>query len=142
MSAIVRGESDKISALSAGLPAIPSPAAFSKNGAKAIAALDFFKAAAGLYEDAEKLRTYSLNEAGGIKIPLFFEKSIKSRLNILDKAADLLERIYSIQEHQRFFEAIMAFVLDEEPAVQKRLMAKLHKANSQIGAVVDFPLNR
>lgn len=135
MSALVRGEPDKISSLSAGLPAPPSAAAFAKNGTEAIAALDFFRAAAGLFEDAEKLRAYSLNSAGEIKIPLFFEKSIKSRLDILGKAADLLERIYSIQEQQRFFKAIEEFVMDEPPDVQRRLVGKLRAVGSQIGTV-------
>lgn len=134
MAATVRGEPDKAAALSAGLPAMPSPAAFARNGGQAVAALDFFKASAGLFEDAEKLRAYSLNADGGIKIPMFFEKSIKSRLDILDKAAGLLERIYSIQEQQRLFDTIIAFVAEEEPSVQKRLIDKLHAAKSQIGA--------
>ena len=119
------------------LPATPSPSYLAAKGAEAEASINFLGRINQLYTDAEKLRTYSLNADGNIRIPLFFLQSIKVRRDLLQTGLATLQEVYDLRQVQAMHDAIIEAVGEVSPEVQRRVIERLHKLNRERGITID-----
>lgn len=119
------------------LPATPSPSYMAANGAEAEASINFLGRINTLYADAEKLRDYSVNDAGGIKMPLFFSQSIKLRQSLLATALATMQEIYDLRKVQGFNDAILEAIAEESPETARRIVERLHRLDRERGITID-----
>ena len=115
------------------LPVAPSPDYIARNGEKGLQNIDYLEAINGLFQDSLKLREYSLNKDGGIRIPAFFEKSIRSRLDVLNTGASLLQQVYDLRRMEAFYQAILEEIGKESTELQHRVIARLARLNEATG---------
>jgi hypothetical protein len=119
------------------LPATPSPAYMASKGAEAEASINFLGRINNLYEDAEKLRAYSLNAEGNIKMPLFFSQSIKLRSDLLKTGIQTLQEIYDLRHMQGMYDAIVEAIGEASPDVQRHVIERLHRLNRERGISIE-----
>ncbi len=119
------------------LPATPAPAYMASKGAEAEASINFLGRLNQLYEDAEKLREFSMTPEGKIKIPMFFSQSIKLRGDLLRTGITTLQEIYDLRMVQGFHDAIIEAIGEASPEVQKLVIDRLHRLNKERGITID-----
>ncbi len=126
------------------LPAAPSPAYVSREGARAMANLDFTAEIGRLYSDAEALRTYSVtkDDAGNerIKNPLTFDRSVARRVSILETGLKALQELWDLRMMQSFYDSIIAEIGAESPEVQQRILKRLAELNQRTGMTMSMRL--
>jgi hypothetical protein len=120
------------------LPATPSPAIVAEKGGDEIGAqVNFLARLEHLYQDAEKLRNYSMamGEDGSEKIknPHFFTISIKQRRDLLETAIHAMQEVYSLERMQQFYNIIIEEVGKVDKNLQKDILKRLREVNNQYG---------
>lgn len=114
----------------------PSPAVVAKHGDEAFRGFDYLKEVGALYDDAKLLRDFSMTADGKIRIPAYFEKSIARRENILDTAASLMERFFSIETTENFYRILLEEVGAADKDTQIRVLKRLHTLQKNIGVYI------
>lgn len=124
--------------------ATPSPAVVAKHGDDAFRGFDYLAEVGSLYKDAKMLREFSVSPEGKIRNPIYFEKSIARRENILDTAASLMERFQNIETADAFWKVIVGAIgeadKDTQIKIQKRLVATLRGIGAVIPALAGYEL--
>ncbi len=114
-----------------------SPAQVAKEGARAFTSWDLLGAAQDLYRDAELLRDHAArkDEDGKVRIasPKTLAGSVRLRNDLLETCLKLLERAYEVERTRHFYEALVAEVSAESPAVIERIVARLTAINERMG---------
>lgn len=127
------------------IPAAPSPAYMAREGAGADRSIDFLAGLHGIWADAQLLREYAMAKDADapngekIKNPMFFEKSIKARLDVMDSGLRVMQEIWDLRYQQRFYDAIVDIIVTElapHPEVQLRVMRKLKALNDRQGMTI------
>jgi hypothetical protein len=119
------------------LPATPSPAYLSSKGAEGEASMNFLGRLNLLYAEAEKLRDYSLNSEGGIRMPMYFHNSIKLRRDILQTGLSTLQEIYDLRKVQEIHDAILEAIGEVSPDVQRKVIDRLRRLDRERGITID-----
>ena len=123
----------KPEAIKAHLPAAPSPDYIARHGEEGLRQFDFMRELTILFDDALLLREYALNNEGKIKIPMFFEKSIRLRGDILETGLTAAKEVFDLQRIEAFHEAILEEIRQVSPECAHRIIERLHKMNTQFG---------
>jgi hypothetical protein len=114
-----------------------SPARVAKEGKRAFAGWDMLGAAQALYRDAELLRDHAArtDEDGQVRIasPKMLAGSVRLRNDLLETCLKILERAYEIERTRQFYDALIAEVSAESPAVVERIVARLTALNERMG---------
>ncbi|MFD3263178.1 hypothetical protein [Phenylobacterium ferrooxidans] len=127
------------------IPAAPSPAYMAREGAGADRSIDFLAGLHGIWADAQLLREYAMAKDADapngekIKNPMFFEKSIKARLDVMDSGLRVMQEIWDLRYQQRFYDAIVDIIVTElaaYPDVQLKVMRRLKELNDRQGMTI------
>ncbi len=127
------------------IPAAPSPAYMAREGAGADRSIDFLAGLHGIWADAQLLREYAMAKDAAapngekIKNPMFFEKSIKARLDVMDSGLRVMQEIWDLRYQQRFYDAIVDIIVSDlapYPEVQLKVMRKLKDLNDRQGMTI------
>jgi hypothetical protein len=86
---------------------------------------DLLAAFHSLFADAERLRAHCLDGDGGLRNPVIFDRSIRTRLKLLRQAVKLEQQILNVTAQQTFYEALVAEIAAESPEVHRRLITRL-----------------
>jgi hypothetical protein len=86
---------------------------------------DLLAAFHSLFADAERLRAHCLDGDGGLRNPVIFDRSIRTRLKLLKQAVKLEQQILNVTAQQAFYEALVAEIAAESPEVHRRLITRL-----------------
>lgn len=132
------------SSVAKNLPAIPPPSYISTapNAGKSI---DYLAALHEVYEDIEIMRAWAsvIDPDSGkrlIKNPVYFDTSIKRRLEVLQTGLSLTREIWDLKLMGNFFDEVIAIIVDEiapiEPLVARRVMLRLQDLNAKRGMTV------
>jgi hypothetical protein len=92
---------------------------------------DLLAAFHSLFTDAERLRAHCLDGDGGLRNPVVFDRSIRTRLKLLKQAVKLEQQILNVTAQQAFYEALIAEIAAESPKLQRRLINRLRGFSSQ-----------
>jgi hypothetical protein len=96
--------------------------------------VDYLAAYRQLFADVILLRHSALNADGSVRLPTIFDRSIKTRLALIVRAAKLMNQIYSLRNVQMFFDALILEIASESPDLQRRLLARLQQLGDRGGA--------
>lgn len=113
-----------------------SPAVVAKHGDDAFTGFDYLKEVGELYADAKQLRSFSLGTDGKIRNPAFFEKSIARREDILETAATLMERFFSIETNEHFYRILLEEIGAADKETQIRILKRLHHLQNHVGVFI------
>lgn len=116
--------------------ATPSPATVAKHGDDAFRGFDYLAEVGSLYKDAKMLRDYSVNAEGKIRIPVYFEKSIARRENILDTAASLMERFLTIETTDSYWRIILEEIGAADKDTQIKILKRLGAIQKNLGVLL------
>lgn len=115
------------------LPAAPSPDYITTSG-RASGNLDFMRELERLYEDAEKLRTFAMDEkTGRIKLPKYLAQSINLRNGLLQTTLKAMQEVWDLRRMTEFYDAVINAVAEESPECAGRIMERLKKLNAETG---------
>ena len=128
---------EDVRAAGGSLPATPSPAYLAENGAEGEANINFLGSFQQLYREAEKLRDYSLNADGNIRIPLYFQNSINLRRNLLQNYLEVFQQVYDVKRMEAFYESIIEEIGKVSPDVQKAVVERLHRLDRDRGITIN-----
>jgi len=113
------------------LPVAPPPAYIDQYPGKSVRSLDILGRMDELYEDAKKLRNYSLSEEGKVKSPKFLAESIKIRRDLLESALEAVKEVYNLERMEEFYRVIQEEIMAESPEVGARIIDRLRRANEK-----------
>jgi hypothetical protein len=114
------------------LPAAPSPDYVGKPGAAGN--MDFMQRLESLYQDAETLRKFSMDDkTGRIKLPKYLTQSVSLRQKLLETALKAMQEVWDLRRMQAFYDSVLEEIAKESPEVAMRIMERLKKLNSEIG---------
>jgi len=133
----IRDVVDEVRTAGGSLPAMPSPAYIAAAGAEGLDTLRYMGCIHQLYEDALLLRAYALNADGKIRIPAFFERSIRLRRDILQTGLDAQQEVYDLQKMQEMQNAIIEAVGEASPEIQKKVIDRLRRLDRERGITVN-----
>lgn len=125
------------------LPAAPPPEYIAEKPAEARRNIDFMSRLENLYSDAEMLREFSVTKTEDgekIRVPLFFEKSIRLRADLLDSALQALAQVWDLQRMQRLHDLILQEIGKADPETQKRITAALKELDDKVGITMEARL--
>lgn len=120
------------------LPAAPSPSYVDKKGAAGN--MDFMQRLESLYEDAETLRKFSMDQSGRIKLPKYLTQSVSLRQKLLETALKAMQEVWDLRRMQAFYDSVLEEIAKESPEVAMRIMERLKKLNSEIGMTFEARL--
>ena len=104
--------------------------------------IDFLAGITRVYADAERMRAFSMkddpNDPDGesIKNPMYFDASIKRRLDVLTGAVQVMREIWDLQRMEDFYNAIIDVIGEVDPTTQVKLMTKLKDLNAKHGMTI------
>lgn len=119
--------------VAAHLPAAPSPEYIARNGAAGLRQFDIMRELHVLFADALMLREFSLNNEGKVRIPMFFERSIKLRTDILETGLDAAREIWDLERIQSFHQAIVDAIREVSPEVAHAIVERMHAVSREHG---------
>jgi hypothetical protein len=96
--------------------------------------VDYLEVYRQLFADVMALRRSAMNADGSVRLPAIFDRSIKTRLALIARSVKLTNQIYSLQNVQMFFDALILEIQLESPDLQRRLLARLQQLGDQGGA--------
>lgn len=121
------------------LPAAPSPSYVDKKGAAGN--MDFMQRLESLYDDAETLRKFSMDEkTGRIKLPKYLTQSVSLRQKLLETALKAMQEVWDLRRMQNFYDIVLENISQESPECAMRIMERLKKLNSEIGMTFEARL--
>lgn len=121
------------------LPAAPSPSYVDKKGAAGN--MDFMQRLESLYEDAETLRKFSVDDkTGRVKLPKYLTQSVSLRQKLLETALKAMQEVWDLRRMQAFYDSVLEEIAKESPEVAMRIMERLKKLNSEIGMTFEARL--
>jgi hypothetical protein len=119
------------------LPAPPSPDWLAKNGDHGRGQLDLMGRLQRLFDDADRLRTFSLSPDGkGVRNPLYFVQSASLAEKLINTALRAWREVYDLQRTQDFYNAIIEEIAAESPDCAKRIMGRLARLDAEFGMTV------
>jgi len=134
----------KREAINAGLPAVPPPDHLMRDMSRARVNIDFMKEFGDLMQDAHLVRDWSskINEDGKreIKNPVYFEKSVRLRVDIMDSYVRTMREVWDLQKAGDFFRVLTKIIGDADPELQRELMARLEEEAQKHRMVLDMNL--
>lgn len=142
----MRDASDAAAALSVSrnLPAVPPPEFIARHGIRrARKNIDFLDAVNDLWADVLKLREFAIVEDAAaedgwkIKNPVYFDTSIKRRLDVMDTALEVMREVWDFHFVETFSEEVVKIFVEElrgHPELQQRIAARLDELNERRGA--------
>jgi len=86
-----------------------------------------------LFADALMLREFSLNNEGKVRIPLFFEKSIRLRTDILETGIGAAREIWDLERIQVFHQSIVDAIREVAPEVAHAIVERMHAVSREHG---------
>jgi hypothetical protein len=104
--------------------------------------IDFLAAISQVFADAEKMRAFSVKpdesaaDGEAIKNPVWFDASIKRRLDVLTGAVQVMQQYWDLQRMEDFYTAIIDVIGEVDPETQRRLMVKLSELNARHGMTI------
>jgi hypothetical protein len=126
------------SAVSRNLPATPPPEYITRRGAAATRNIDFLTTLSEVVGDIELMREYSSEMKDGarkIKNPMYFDISIKRRLDVMETAIRIMQEVWDLERMEGFYYEIIDIISSEilpiEPAIAKRIMTRLQALNDK-----------
>lgn len=144
----LRGAVDEARELAAkNIPAAPPPEYLARTGAAGRRNIDFLAATNEIWGDVMLLRDYAMNpdpELKGtpksIKNPMYFDTSIKRRLDVMDSALRAMQAIWDLHYMEKFFQNIVQIIVEEigpaNPEVQLRVLQRLQALNDRTGMTI------
>lgn len=129
------------------LPVAPSPDYVAKHGERAVRNLDILSELHSIQSDAMMLRDYAVKmvknpetdeEREAIKNPVFFEKQMQRRLNVIDTALKAMGEVWNLRTMQSFYETVIQEIGRADPETQKRIMLRLSALNARTGMSLDM----
>ena len=119
--------------IAAHLPAAPSPEFIARNGAAGLRQFDVMRELHVLFSDALLLREFSLNNEGKVRIPMYFEKSIRVRTDILETGLDAAREIWDLERIQTFHQSILDAIREVSPEVAHAIVERMHAVSREHG---------
>lgn len=119
--------------VAAHLPAAPSPEFIARNGAAGLRQFDVMRELHVLFSDALLLREFSLNNEGKVRIPMYFEKSIRVRTDILETGLDAAREIWDLERIQTFHQSIVDAIREVSPEVAHAIVERMHEVSREHG---------
>ena len=111
------------------LPVAPSPEYIAKNGTDYV---DFMTQYQDLVNDATLLREVSMRDGKPRNIRAYTD-SIKLRRELLDTKLKALERVWDLEQMQRYYRTIINVIQREDAGVAKRLIKALREEDALNG---------
>jgi hypothetical protein len=116
------------------LPMPPSADWLAKSGDVGRGQLDLMGQLRRLFDDAERLRTFSLSPDGkAVRNPLYFLQAASLSDKLVNTALRAWREIYDIQRMQNFYNAIIEEIAAESPDCAGRIMERLARINAEWG---------
>lgn len=119
--------------IAAHLPAAPSPEFIARNGAAGLRQFDVMRELHVLFSDALLLREFSINNEGKVRIPMFFERSIRLRTDILETGLDAAREIWDLERIQVFHQSIVDAIREVSPEVAHAIVERMHAVSREHG---------
>jgi hypothetical protein len=124
------------------IPHPPPPAIIEGLGAEGKRKLDFLMQIEGMLTDCEALRVWSMRldeEVGDWKIhnPLYFEKSIQRREEVLSFALNAYKALWDVKRMQELYDAVIDTVAEVDPEAGRKIMERLRILDDQRGMTMN-----
>lgn len=119
--------------VAAHLPAAPSPEFIARNGDAGLRQFDVMRELHVLFADALLLREFSLNSEGRVKIPLFFERSIRLRTDIIESGVAAAREVWDLERVASFHQAIIDAIREVSPEVAHAIVERMHALSREHG---------
>lgn len=118
------------------LPAPVPASALVEGGIGAVKKMNFLREFDVLMGDARLLREFSMcQRTGGVRIPRTFVDSARLRIQLMQMWLEALPVLYSAEQTQKLFSAVIDAVGECDPEMQKRILAALREIRERTGFV-------